>query len=95
MLAQQKYLAIVGLVAIPLVLAPCANADDQSFVSAIREGGIRAGIMSDASLVTMGHMICDRLRGGMSVSDFSGGMMVDQQGIAAAAQREICPDTLH
>ena len=87
----------VGLCATGMLLgsAGVASADDASFVSAVRGGGIWTSYMSDSTMIGLGHIMCSSLRDGSSLDMVAGYPRgVDGHGIAVAAQRELCPDTL-
>jgi hypothetical protein len=81
-----------------LVVAAPAHADDQSFTNYLAQNGVGTGIMPPPIVVALGHIMCDRIRGGMSPADAAQlprGPFVDGMGIVLAAQHELCPDTLH
>lgn len=80
-----------------------AHADDQTYLADLSNNHVGTGIMSvppwgnPSILVQLGHMMCDRMRGGMSPADAAQlprGPGIDGMGIVGAAQHDICPDTL-
>ncbi len=86
-----------GVAAAGLLLgtAGVATADDASFVAAVHGKGIWTGIMSDSTLIGLGHIMCSSLRDGSSLETVAGYPRgADGQGIAVAAQQELCPDTV-
>ncbi|MFL0278104.1 DUF732 domain-containing protein [Mycobacterium sp. SMC-19] len=84
--------AVMGLL---LGAAGVAQADDQSFVAAVHDQGIWTDIMSDSTLIGLGHIMCSSLRDRSSLETVSGSPRgADGHGIAVAAQHELCPDTL-
>jgi hypothetical protein len=87
---------VFALAGILLLSAPPAHADDQSFLNDLSENHIGTGHLT--SPLALGHFICTQIRGGMSPADaaqMTSGWGVDMPGIVAAAQRDLCPDTLH
>jgi hypothetical protein len=101
---NKKFLASMaaGLVVCGVGLSAPAHADDQSFLNYIHQNNIGTFGMSDPLTVSVGRIMCDDIRGGMSPADAAalpaGGMPLpdlDGPGIVAGAQHELCPDTLH
>jgi uncharacterized protein DUF732 len=80
-------------------LSSPAHADDQGLGNAINQNGVRVGIMNAPTVVALGHIMCDRIRTGMSPADAAQlpqpPWLVDGPGIVSAAQHQLCPDTLH
>jgi hypothetical protein len=79
-------------------VASPAQADDQSFLDDLHSHNVGTGIMSPSTVVGLGHFMCDRLRDGMSPADVAQlpkGPFIDGMGIVGAAQRDLCPDTVH
>jgi len=88
--------AAAGLVATAIVsLAPAAHADEQGYISELQSEGLPAG---PGLFMTMGYETCNWLRGGMPVSTAENnfGLMSGAVGpqVVAAAQHNLCPDTL-
>lgn len=83
---------------ITIALAAPAHADDQSYLDALHSNNVGVGIMNPPTVVALGHFMCDQMRQGMSPADAAQlprGPFIDGMGIVVAAQRNICPDTLH
>jgi hypothetical protein len=91
--------ALAACTAAVIATASPAHADDQSYLNALSQNGVRVGIMNPPTTVALGHMMCDRIRGGMSTADAAQlpqpPWLIDGPGIVAAAQHNLCPDTLH
>jgi hypothetical protein len=92
-----------GLVVCGVGLSATAHADDASFLTYIHQNNIGTSIMNDPTTVSTAHIMCDDIRSGMSPADAArlpGGPLaglipgLDGVGIVAAAQHELCPDTL-
>lgn len=68
-----------------------AQADDTSFLDAVGPG-----MYGPAAQLGLGRYACDQLHGGMAPQDVRGPAPWTPIGpeIVAAAQRELCPDTL-
>lgn len=77
---------------------PGAHADDQSYLKYLNDHGISiAGTSGPFGLLSAGRAVCDNLRAG---ADPRAGMNIltaalIPDGVVEAAQRELCPDTLH
>ncbi|MCV7277295.1 DUF732 domain-containing protein [Mycolicibacter arupensis] len=87
----------IGIAALGLLLgsAGTAHADDASFVATVRSNGIWTDIMSESTLIGLGHIMCSSLRDGSSLETVAGYPRgADGYGIAVTAQHELCPDTL-
>lgn len=85
--------AALGLM---LGTAGSASADDASFIAAIRGGGVSTGLMSDSTVIGLGHIMCSALRDGSTIDTVAGFPrgFSNGHGIAVAAQQELCPDTI-
>lgn len=77
-----------------LVSAPVAHADDASYLAALNAAGVPM-IHGDQGAIAGGNTICDQLRSTGAVSVSFGLMSAWRGQIIDAAQRELCPDTLH
>jgi Protein of unknown function (DUF732) len=95
---------VAGLVVGGVVLSAPAHADDQSYLNYLGQNGIGTSLMNPPTTVALGRIMCDDIRSGMSPADAArlpGGPLaglipgLDGAGIVAAAQHELCPDTLH
>jgi hypothetical protein len=78
--------------------AGAAQADDQTYLNYLSQNGIGTSIMNPPTTVALGHIVCDDIRTGMSPADAAQlprGPLLDGAGMVAAAQHELCPDTLH
>lgn len=81
------------------VTAP-ASADAASYQQYIRDHQINTGIMAmtPGSEMEFGLNVCNYLRSGMTVEQvipMGWNSMADNPAMVSAAQRELCPDTLH
>jgi hypothetical protein len=93
-----KYLAVAVIAAAGLLVSPAtARADDQGYLNELQADGV---FMSNQNMwVINGHRMCDMIHSGtapeMLYNQF--GPFQNAQGpqIVTAAQRNICPDTLH
>ena len=90
-------LAATGIAAVIAAAAP-AHADDQAFLDDVARAGVMLG-GTPAGELQVGRMTCDNLHHGMSPDAAAGqfGMVSGTWGpaIVSAAQRDLCPDTLH
>jgi hypothetical protein len=82
--------------------APPAHADDASYLAELQTAGVPTamigGVWRPDAPVDMGHHICDAIRGGespQSATSHFGWMSQWGPAIVAAAQHNLCPDTLH
>jgi hypothetical protein len=86
----------LAAVAAAVAFAAPAHADDQSYLQYLNDHGTRVMAFNDATKVAYGYQACGMLRNGMSPDAIAGASPIsDGRGIAEAAQRELCPDTLH
>ena len=72
--------AAAGLLVGPLAAAGTANADttDQVFLSALKNDGITDHI-SSSHAIEAGHIVCQKLDGGMSPSDEASDVLLSSQ----------------
>jgi hypothetical protein len=96
---KRSWMTVPAGVALAVLLASpsVAHADEQGYLNNLN--GVRGvGIMNPPTVVALGHFMCDRLRDGMSPADVAQlpqpQWFVDGPGIVAAAQHQLCPDTL-
>ncbi|MGH3564285.1 MAG: DUF732 domain-containing protein [Mycobacterium sp.] len=81
-----------------IVFAPCANADDASYLANLEQHGIYTW-MNSQKLLHAGHGICDALNSGVSLQDVMAKYQAvhnqaTPQGVATmvnAAHDELCP----
>jgi hypothetical protein len=81
-----------------IALAPCANADDNSYLANLAQHGIIT-FKNPQGLIATGHAICDDLKSGVSLQDEMGKFQAAHyeatpQGVAImvnAAHDELCP----
>jgi hypothetical protein len=92
-----KLSALLGLLLAPLIAAPVAHADEQAFLNDTQDV-----VMEQGAKLAAGYHACVNLRGGMPIQQ------VQRDGffyfnlinganvrIVEAAQRDLCPDTIH
>jgi hypothetical protein len=74
-----------------------AQCDANSYLAYIRDHHIFVSPkLTEADLVGSGMHGCELLRAGMTPEQISQGLALsDIRGLVDAAQRELCPDTLH
>jgi hypothetical protein len=90
---------IAALAALPVAVtlgAGIAHADDSSYLDALHRAGITWLPWMQGSEVMSGHVICSELRSGQKPADLAGQFPIpsDAAPTIAAAQSELCPDTL-
>lgn len=78
-----------------LPLAAPAQADDKSYLAKLRAEGVVVPLPTGA-LVHSGHMVCSYLHRGLRPEDETSRYFpsVGMPQVLAAAQTELCPDTL-
>lgn len=89
-----------ALAALALTLAPVAHADDtQGFLDDLTAAGFPVMLSGTARAISGGYLICQELRGGMSVEQVAGQANLMERPYAdqyiSASQHRLCPDTLH
>lgn len=83
-----------GLLLGGLVAAP-AQADDESYMAAIRGGGMIVFPGLEAGWLSQGHRMCSELREGRSVAAVSSEVTtMDPAVFMPILQSNLCPDTL-
>lgn len=96
MLFHAAFIAPV-IVAVGVVVAAPAGADDQAFIADLNARGVPQ-LIPPAREIGGGYQVCGMMRNGMSpeVAAQQFGML-NQWGptIVDAAQHDLCPDTLH
>jgi len=95
---MKTLLAALAIPAAVLVAAP-AHADEAGYLDAVRNGGMP--IISEPMTLSSGYEICGLMRNGASreaaAANAVGVLYVNSIGMTYvdAAQRHLCPDTLH
>ena len=96
--------AAIGLVvaASAIALAPCVNADDNSFIADLGQHGIFTA-RDPAVLVSLGQAVCTDLAKGVSMQDEVNRFQQNElptsptpqasQAFVDAAHQDLCPDT--
>lgn len=90
--------ALSGAALAALVLAPDSKADANSFLGYVHSHQINTGMASDSKVLHAGMFACESLHAGQTPDDVVAGVrmsFMDVRGLIDAAQRELCPDTLH
>ena len=79
-----------------IALSPPAHADDASYLDALHRAGINWLPWMQSSEISSGHIVCSELRSGQRPADLVGQFPIpgDAAPTIAAAQAELCPDTL-
>jgi hypothetical protein len=92
-----KLAALLGLSLTALIAAPVAHADEQAFLNDTQDV-----IMEQGAKLAAGYHACVNMRGGMPPQSaerdgFFGFNQVNGANvkIVEAAQRDLCPDTIH
>jgi hypothetical protein len=79
-----------------IATASPAHADDQSYLNYLTAHGTFFPALSDSVRIYAGHHVCDMLHAGQTQEQIgSTPGPTDSRGVVAAAQHELCPDTLH
>ena len=89
--------AIVACAAAPIVTASPAHADDNSFVADLQAQGVPM-VQGPDKAIAGGYMVCSALRNGVApdkAATVFGLMNGRGSQIVAAAQHDLCPETLH
>jgi hypothetical protein len=92
-----KLAALLGLSLAALIVAPVAHADEQAFLNDTQDV-----LMVPDAKVAAGYQACVNMRGGMPPQSaerigFYGLNLINGANvkIVEAAQRDLCPDTIH
>lgn len=88
-----------ALAALALTLAPVAHADDtQGFLDDLTAAGFPM-LSGPARAIAGGYLVCQELRGGMSVEQVAGQANFMERPyvgqLISVSQHRLCPDTLH
>ncbi len=79
-----------------VVTASPAHGDANSYLAYLRDHGTFVMAYDDATRVSYGLHACEMLHAGMTPEQVGSSVSPsDARGIVAAAQHELCPDTLH
>lgn len=94
------YKTLMAAVAAALVAAPAAQADAPAFEQYLNDHQINIGpyVMNRSALPSLGVELCGMLRAGSSFDQtaaYASSGWMDGPGVTAAAQRTMCPETLH
>jgi hypothetical protein len=91
-----RYAAPIVTLAITVVFASPAHADDQAFLNDLRSSGMP--VMYEPYYVGLGYKICAQIGAGMSTADAASQLGIEGQiwgpQIVSAAQHDLCPKTL-
>lgn len=85
---------------VSLASTPPARADDSSFLDDLHSHGVGTGILSVGQQIRMGNGACVELHQGKTPEQVAGEVPqlawagIDGLGVALAAQRDLCPDTI-
>jgi hypothetical protein len=83
-------------VAAALMAAAPADGDANSYLAYLNSHGTFVMAYDDATKVSYGLHACEMLHAGMTPEQVGSSVSPsDARGIVAAAQHELCPDTLH
>lgn len=79
-----------------IATASPARADANSYLAYLNSHGTFVMAHDDATKVSYGLQACEMLHAGMTPEQVGSSVSPsDERGIVAAAQHELCPDTLH
>jgi hypothetical protein len=82
--------------AVAVIFATPAHADDQAFLNDLRSSGMP--VMYEPYYVGLGYKICAQIGAGMSTADAASQLGIEGQiwgpQIVSAAQHDLCPKTL-
>jgi hypothetical protein len=91
-----RYTIAATTCAAALLTATPANADTNSYLGYLNTHGTFVMAYDDATKVSYGLQVCQMLHAGMTPEQVGSSVSPsDLRGIVAAAQHELCPDTLH